>query len=110
MSCCVQVKTSPVPAKDPYFATLKSNNYLVNTLALLDAESEGVDQGIFLDAEGRVAEGPNMNVAMITHDGTFVVRRRLGARLSMLLMVAGTTWPAWRSSVYSPTHPLKCTS
>ena len=32
-------------------------------------------QGVFLDANGNVAEGPNMNVAIITEDGTFVVRR-----------------------------------
>ena len=31
-------------------------------------------QGVFLDANGNIAEGPNMNVAIITEDGTFVVR------------------------------------
>jgi hypothetical protein len=39
-----QVKTSPVPQKDQYFATTKSTNYLVNALALLDAEVENYDQ------------------------------------------------------------------
>ena len=68
------MKTSSVPAKDPYFATLKSTNYLVNTLCLMDAEADNVDQGIFLDSDGNIAEGPNMNVAIITADGTFVVR------------------------------------
>ena len=68
------MKTSSVPAKDPYFATLKSTNYLVNTLCLMDAEADEVDQGIFLDSDGNIAEGPNMNVAIITADGTFVVR------------------------------------
>jgi hypothetical protein len=38
------VKTSPVPQKDQYFATTKSTNYLVNALALLDAEVESYDQ------------------------------------------------------------------
>lgn len=38
------VKTSPVPIKDPYFATLKSNNYLPNALVALDAQLEGYDQ------------------------------------------------------------------
>ena len=45
--CDVQgwkVKTSPVPIKDPYFATLKSNNYLPNALLALDAQLEGFDQ------------------------------------------------------------------
>ena len=38
------VKTSPVPIKDPYFATVKSTNYLPNALAALDAQLEGYDQ------------------------------------------------------------------
>ena len=67
------MKTSAVPAKNPYFATTKTTNYLVNALCLMDAEAEGLDQGIFLDSDGNVAEGPNMNVAIITHDGIFVV-------------------------------------
>lgn len=70
----MQVKTSPVPAKNPYFSTLKSTNYLVNTLCLMDAEADEVDQGIFLDSNGNIAEGPNMNVAIITADGVLVVR------------------------------------
>lgn len=37
------VKTSPIPAKHPYFAAIKSNNYLPNVLATLDAESENKD-------------------------------------------------------------------
>ena len=68
-----KVKTSPVPAKAPYFAGVKSNNYLPNALALMDAEAGGFHQGIFLDAEGRVAEGPNMNLACLGPDGTLVV-------------------------------------
>ncbi len=39
-----KVKTSPVPIKDPYFATLKSTNYLANALVALDAQLEGFDQ------------------------------------------------------------------
>ena len=39
-----KVRTSPVPIKDPYFATLKSNNYLPNALVALDAQLEGFDQ------------------------------------------------------------------
>lgn len=67
-----KVKTSLVPAKNPYFSTLKSTNYLVNTLCLMDAEADELDTGIFLDSDGNIAEGPNMNVAIITEDGTFV--------------------------------------
>ncbi|KAL4447823.1 hypothetical protein ABPG75_005042 [Micractinium tetrahymenae] len=68
-----RVKTSPVPIKAPFFAGLKSNNYLPNVLNLMDAEAEGFDQGIFVDADGNVAEGPNMNMACLLDDGTLVV-------------------------------------
>jgi len=68
-----KVKTSPVPSKHPYFATLKSTNYLPNALALIDAQTEGFDQGIFLDSNGNVAEGPNMNLGVVLHDGTLIV-------------------------------------
>ena len=40
----MRVKTSEVPIKPPFFATLKSTNYLPNVLNVMDAESEGVDQ------------------------------------------------------------------
>ena len=33
-----------MPIKDPYFATLKSTNYLANALVALDAQLEGYDQ------------------------------------------------------------------
>lgn len=111
-----KVKTSPVPIKDPYFATLKSTNYLANALVALDAQLEGFDQvlgnhpspqwplssmgyfiwlllgmedqppsleceaagclcvqGVFVDSEGYVAEGPVMNIGIITHEGEMVV-------------------------------------
>lgn len=68
-----KVKTSPVPIKDTYFATLKSTNYLPNVLAVMDAEMEGLDYGIFVDALGNIAEGPNMNVAILTKEGELVI-------------------------------------
>lgn len=33
-------------------------------------------QGIFVDADGYVSEGPNMNIACLLEDGTLVVRHR----------------------------------
>ena len=42
-----RIKTSKVPVKDPYFATLKSNNYLANALVVMDAEASGYDQVCF---------------------------------------------------------------
>lgn len=40
----MRVKTSPIPIKPSYFATVKSNNYLPNALALMDAQRDGCDQ------------------------------------------------------------------
>ncbi|CAK0782703.1 hypothetical protein CVIRNUC_005898 [Coccomyxa viridis] len=68
-----KVRTSPVPIKDPYFATLKSNNYLPNALVALDAQLEGFDQGVFVDSQGYVAEGSVMNIGIITQEGELVV-------------------------------------
>ncbi len=120
------VKTSPVPIKDPFFATVKSTNYLANALVALDAQLEGYDQvrcpirfmallyfplphhpsvlmltsitvngtnaciagqsddfkrerlallpqGVFVDSEGFIAEGPVMNIGIITHEGELAV-------------------------------------
>ena len=39
-----QVKTTPIEAKDSYFANVKSNNYLQNALVVMDAESEELHQ------------------------------------------------------------------
>ena len=40
----VKVCSSPVPVKDPFSATVKSTNYLLNALALQNAERNGYDQ------------------------------------------------------------------
>lgn len=68
-----RVKTSPVPIKPAFFTGVKSNNYLPNVLNLMDAQADGFDQGIFVDGEGNVSEGPNMNIACLLADGTLVV-------------------------------------
>ena len=44
----MRVKTSTVPIKAPYFATVKSNNYMPNALALMDAQKDGFDQVTYL--------------------------------------------------------------
>ncbi len=43
-------------------------------LTLADILPLGPLQGIFVDADGFVAEGPNMNIACLLKDGTLVVR------------------------------------
>lgn len=64
----VKVVTSSVPIKPPQFATMKSVNYLPNVLSKMEAEENGTYAAIWLDNEGFIAEGPNMNVAFVTEE------------------------------------------
>lgn len=64
----VKVITSTIPIKSPMFATSKNVNYLPNVLSKLEAEEKGAFASIWIDDEGYIAEGPNVNVAFITHD------------------------------------------
>ncbi|HVO94117.1 MAG TPA: aminotransferase class IV [Terriglobales bacterium] len=67
----VKLITSQVPIKPPLFARIKSTNYLPNVLVVLEAKDRGVDNGIFIDPRGMVAESSNMNVAFVTKDRIF---------------------------------------
>lgn len=64
----MKVVTTSVPIKPPFFARVKSTNYLPNALVIVDAKDRGADNGIFIDERGCVAESSNMNVAFVTHD------------------------------------------
>ncbi|CAH2069589.1 unnamed protein product, partial [Thlaspi arvense] len=61
----VKVVTSSLPIKPPEFATVKSVNYLPNALSQMEAEAKGAYAGIWLDNDGFIAEGPNMNVGFV---------------------------------------------
>ncbi|KAF8746400.1 hypothetical protein HU200_013351 [Digitaria exilis] len=61
-----KVVTSSIPIKSPQFAVMKSVNYLPNALTKVEGEENGAFTGIWLDDEGFVAEGSNMNVAFVT--------------------------------------------
>src|SRR5215475_7139714 len=62
----VKVVTSTVPIKPPFFARVKSTNYLPNALVIMEAKDHGADNGVFIDARGLVGESSNMNVAFVT--------------------------------------------
>ncbi|CAL9773239.1 unnamed protein product [Musa acuminata subsp. burmannicoides] len=64
----VKVITSSIPMKSQQFAVMKNVNYLPNALSKMEAEENGAFAAIWLDDEGFVAEGPNMNVAFVTAD------------------------------------------
>lgn len=68
-----RVKTCPIPPKTAYFSALKSVEYMTNTLAIIDAQDEGFDQGIFVGPDGFVTEGPNMNIGFVSQEGEVVV-------------------------------------
>lgn len=64
----IKVVTSSVPIKPPQFAVMKSVNYLPNALSKMEAEANDAYAAIWLDEEGYIAEGPNMNVAFVTKE------------------------------------------
>ncbi|EEF45901.1 D-alanine aminotransferase, putative [Ricinus communis] len=69
----VKVVTSSVPIKPPKFATMKSVNYLPNVLSKMEAEENGAFAAIWLDNDGFIAEGPNMNVAFVTKEKDLIM-------------------------------------
>eukprot|EP01062_Namystynia_karyoxenos_P070852 TRINITY_DN66230_c0_g1_i1.p1 TRINITY_DN66230_c0_g1~~TRINITY_DN66230_c0_g1_i1.p1 ORF type:complete len:368 (+),score=115.11 TRINITY_DN66230_c0_g1_i1:85-1104(+) len=58
-----------VPMKHPFFATIKSNNYMPNVLTALSARDRGGRLGILIEDSGKVAESCVMNVVSIGQDG-----------------------------------------
>jgi 4-amino-4-deoxychorismate lyase len=65
----LKVMTTTYPIKPSLYAVTKSTNYLPNVLMQMEAKSAGVDNGVFIDANGHVGESSNMNVAFVTADG-----------------------------------------
>ncbi len=65
----MRVMTTTLPIKPPFYAITKSTNYLPNVLMQLEAKEEGLDNGIFIDGDGNIGEGSNMNVAFVTPEG-----------------------------------------
>ncbi|XP_058095808.1 D-amino-acid transaminase, chloroplastic-like [Magnolia sinica] len=64
----VKVVTSTIPMKAPQFATMKNVNYLPNVLAKMEAEEKDAFASIWIDDKGNIAEGPNINVALISKE------------------------------------------
>lgn len=69
----IKVITSSIPIKPPQFAIMKSVNYLPNVLSKMEAEEHGAYAAIWLDEQGFVAEGPNMNVAFVTQENELLM-------------------------------------
>ncbi|XP_065862021.1 D-amino-acid transaminase, chloroplastic-like [Euphorbia lathyris] len=69
----VKVITSTIPMKSPLFATMKNVNYLPNVLSIMEAEEKGAASSIWVDDDGYIAEGPNVNLAFITEDKELIL-------------------------------------
>ena len=64
--------TTTYPIKAPLYAITKATNYLPNVLMQMEAKEKGFDNGVFIDANGNVGEGSNMNIAFVTKQGALV--------------------------------------
>ncbi len=68
----LKVMTTTYPIKAPIYAITKATNYLPNVLMQMEAKEKGFDNGVFIDDNGNVGEGSNMNVAFVTKGGVLV--------------------------------------
>lgn len=64
----LKVMTTTYPIKPSLYAITKTTNYLPNVLMVMEAKEQGLDNGVFIDANGHVGESSNMNVAFVTTD------------------------------------------
>jgi branched-subunit amino acid aminotransferase/4-amino-4-deoxychorismate lyase len=61
--------TSKIPIKTPFFATIKSCNYLPNVLMKKEAIDAGCKYSINVDEEGYIGEGSTENICIVSEDG-----------------------------------------
>ena len=66
------LKISKVPSKGPFFAAIKSCNYLQNVLMELECSQLGVDYVVNTTEKGKIGEGATENFAIITKDKRFL--------------------------------------
>lgn len=71
----VSLKSSRIPIKKAYFASIKSCNYLPNVLMKKEAEDAGVDYTISIDEQGFLGEGSTENCGIITKKHELLVPR-----------------------------------
>src|SRR4030042_1142515 len=64
----VAVISSQIPIKKPFFATIKSCNYLPNVLMKMEAINTGCQYAIALDDDGFLAEGSTESIGIFSGD------------------------------------------
>lgn len=67
------VRISKLPAKEAFWANIKSCNYLPNVMMKKESVDWGVDFTVSVDESGFVAESSTENCAIISADGEFLV-------------------------------------
>jgi branched-subunit amino acid aminotransferase/4-amino-4-deoxychorismate lyase len=67
----VSAITSRIPAKNPFFAVIKSCNYLPNVLMKMEAINAGCKYSINIDENGFIGEGSTENICIVSEDGYF---------------------------------------
>ncbi len=68
----VRIGRSQIPAKTPFFAKVKSLNYLPNVLLKAEALERNLDYMIFVDPEGNLLESATENLIYINPMGELV--------------------------------------
>jgi len=63
-----RIRTSSIPMKPGFFATVKSCNYLPNVLMKKEAVDAGVDFVVSVDENGNLGEGATENVGVVTQE------------------------------------------
>lgn len=65
----VSVITSKIPVKNPFFAVIKSCNYLPNVLMKMEAVNAGCKYSVNIDEQGFIGEGSTENICIVSADG-----------------------------------------
>ncbi len=68
----VTLGKSIVPIKTPFFAQIKSCNYLANVLMKKEALDRGFDYVVGIDAQGNITESATENVMIVDNKGVIV--------------------------------------
>ncbi|MEA3485637.1 MAG: aminotransferase class IV, partial [Candidatus Aerophobetes bacterium] len=68
----VSVATSQIPIKPPFFARIKSCNYLTNALVEMEAYQNKVDFPLMLDQQGYLAEAATESIAIVSKQKVFI--------------------------------------
>lgn len=65
----VSAITSTIPAKNPFFAVIKSCNYLPNVLMKMEAINADCRYSVNIDEDGFIGEGSTENICIVSEDG-----------------------------------------